>query len=256
MANGLPGADSSQPVNTMVGGDNLIQLATDVFGQTPAFWGRYFTSPTTSGSVEYSHTKENNVLAQNNIRLLPIARQTTHVAGSTTQGSSDATDNVEDFIQSFGAGFLASRGSQFLMFLDVEGSSATEPSLSVAYYHGWAKTLVNYSKQLTNDQVTVLPCVYGRQGDSTTWTALATATQQGVQCNGAWVARYFFSGCAMPEWDSGIVTPAVSLPCPILLWQYQENCAQGTIDTDQTNPNVDIQTLFLSRLVIPPMTSS
>ena len=32
----------------------------------------------------------------------------------------------------------------------------------------------------------------------------------------------------------------------------QENCAQGTIDVNQTNPNVDIQSLFLSKLVIPP----
>jgi len=253
MAKGFPGADSSDPVSASAGGKGMIELATGVFGQAPLFWGRYFTSPTTGGTVEYNHINENNTLAKNNIKLLPIARQTTHVAGSSAQGSSDATDNVDDLIQTFGINFLASQGSQFLMFLDVEGSSDTDPSLSVAYYQGWAETLVAHSKQLTNQRVTILPCVYGRQGDNTTWNALRTAAQQGLQCSGVWVARYYFSGCSMPDWDDQIIMPTVSLPCPVLLWQYQENCAQGMIDTNQTNPNVDINTLFLSKLVVPPM---
>jgi hypothetical protein len=59
MATGLPGADSSQPVNTEVNGQNLVQLATGVFGQTPVFWGRYFTSASTTGTVEYNHSQEN-----------------------------------------------------------------------------------------------------------------------------------------------------------------------------------------------------
>ena len=253
MAKGFPGADSSNPVSASAGGQSIIELATSAFGQAPLFWGRYFTSPTTGGTVEYNHLDENNILAKNNIKLLPIARQTTHVAGSSAQGSSDATNNVDDLIQTFGINFLASQGNQFLMFLDVEGSSDTNPSLSVAYYQGWAQTLVAHSKQLTNQRVTILPCVYGRQGDNTTWNALTTAAHQGLQCSGAWIARYYFDGCEMPDWDNQIVMPTVSLPCSVLLWQYQENCAQGMIDTNQTNPNVDIKTLFLSKLVVPPM---
>lgn len=59
MAKGKAGADSSVLVTTQLQGTTLIQLATDLFGQTPSFWGRYFTSASTSGAVEYRHLKEN-----------------------------------------------------------------------------------------------------------------------------------------------------------------------------------------------------
>src|SRR5215213_7526985 len=141
MSKGNPGADSSTPVT-----DALISTATQQFGQAPQFWGRYFTSPTTGGEVEYRHGSESPVLAQHNIRLLPVARQTTHVGGSQQQGVSDAQLNVQ--------------GVQFLLFLDVEGSPSTgSPSLSLDYYLGWAQTLVSYSQSQTNNTVTVLPCV-------------------------------------------------------------------------------------------------
>jgi len=59
----------------------------------PAFWGKYFTSIETTGNVEYRHTQENPVLAQANICLLPIARQTPRVSGSSADGSADAASN-------------------------------------------------------------------------------------------------------------------------------------------------------------------
>jgi hypothetical protein len=68
---------------------------------------------------------------------LPIARQTSNVNGTQAQGSTDAEANSEDLIATFGQEYLASQGGQFLMFLDVEGS----PSLSSAYFSGWADTL-------------------------------------------------------------------------------------------------------------------
>jgi hypothetical protein len=98
----------------------------------------------------------------------------------------------------------------------------------------------------------VLPCVYARQGDEATWQSVAQAAAQGVGCHGAWVARYYNPGCAMTDWDDAVVTPAVSLPCPILLWQYAENCCDGAIDCSQTNPGLDIQSALLDRLVLPP----
>src|SRR5215467_4868663 len=90
------------------------------------------------------------------------------------------------------------------------------------------------------------------QGDNTTWNALVSAWGQGIQCAGAWVARYYYSGCAMHDWNNSIVMPSVSLPFDVLLWQYQENCAEQTIDCNQTNPNVDIQTLLMNKLILPP----
>lgn len=248
MAKGNPGADSSSPVT-----DALVNTAAEQFGQTPQFWGRYFTSPTASGSVEYHHASESPVLARHNIRVLPVARQTTHVGGSQQQGASDAQLNVDDLLDSFGAQYLASRGGEFFLFLDVEGTPQNgSPSLSLDYYLGWAQTLVSYSQSQTNNTVTILPCVYARQGDNETWNNLVSANEQGVTCNGAWVARYYYSGCDMHDWDDAVVLPSVKLPCDVLLWQYAENCCDGAIDCNQTNPNLDTDTLLLNRLILPP----
>lgn len=251
MAKGNPGADSSSPVT-----DQIISSATELFGQAPSFWGRYFTSPTTGGSVEYRHGTESPILAAHNIRLLPVARQTTHVGGSQSQGASDAQLNVQDFLDTFGQQYLASQGGQFLLFLDVEGTPSNgSPSLALDYYLGWAQTLVSYSQSQTNNTVTILPCVYARQGDNETWNNVAAASAQGTTCNGAWSARYYYSGCSMTDWDDSIVLPTVKLPCDVLLWQYAENCCNGAIDCNQTNPNVDTETLLLNRLILPPSTS-
>src|SRR5215472_8240179 len=79
MAKGKPGADSSVMVTNQVEGSGLIALAKALYGEVPIFWGRYFTSTSTGGTVEYRHLKENKALRDNNIRVLPIARQTKNV---------------------------------------------------------------------------------------------------------------------------------------------------------------------------------
>ncbi len=245
MARGLPGADSSAPVTTQ-----MIDTAKQNFGAMPAFWARYFTSTSTTGSVEYRHSQENPVLQQFNIPLLPIARQTTHVGGTTAQGTSDAQANIGDLFATFGASYLASHGGQFLMFLDVEGNpSVGSPSLSLDYFLGWGKTLVEYSQSQSNGTVTILPCVYARQGDDQTWNVLIQASAQGVTCHGGWSARYYTGQCAPCDWNDSIVLPRETLPFPILIWQYAENCCSGTIDCNQTNPEVDIQSLLISKLI-------
>jgi len=69
MAKGKPGVDSSVIVTTQVGGTGLIDLAKALYGDTPVFWGRYFTSTSTGGTVEYRHLKENQALRDNNTAL-------------------------------------------------------------------------------------------------------------------------------------------------------------------------------------------
>jgi hypothetical protein len=254
MAKGMPGADSSTLVTSQIGGQNLIGLATDLFGQTPVVWGRYFTSASTSGVVEYRHLKENRALRTNNIRVLPIARQTKNVNGTVADGSADATANAEDLILTFGADYLASQGGQVLMFLDVEGS----PSLSLAYYQGWAGTLVVHSQNFSDGKVTILPCVYGTQSDDTTWQAVVDAVASGVEFHGAWIARWRVEGCHdLLDFDDGLVRPS-ALPddFKILLWQYSNDCHGGAgFDCDQTNPSIDLQQDLLSKCVLPPDTS-
>jgi hypothetical protein len=253
MAKGKAGADSSVLVTSQIQGKNLIQLATDVFGQTPSFWGRYFTSASTSGNVEYRHLKENSILRQNGIRVLPVARQTRNVNGTQAQGSADAAANAEDLITTFGQDYLASQGGQFLVFLDVEGS----PSLASPYFLGWAQTLSSHSAAITGGAVQLLPCVYATRSDDVTWQAVADCADQGVLCSGAWIARWVHRGCAgLDDWDDARVSPRVDIPCQVLLWQYSDDCGGGSgFDCDQANPNIADQD-FLSKLVLPPDTAA
>jgi len=245
MAQGEPGADSSSHVTS-----SLIEEVTTFFGTTPVFWGRYFTSVTTSGSVEYRHATESQPLHAAGIRLLPVARQTAHVSGTGEQGIADGNANAEDFITTFGAELLASQGGKFYMFLDVEGS----PSLSAAYYAGWAQGLAEAAESLSGGTVQMVPCVYGTRSDTATWSAVAEAMAAGTPCAGAWIARYFTGQCAMGEWDDAVLTPAAPnpMPCPILAWQYAGNCLNGAIDCSQTNPNIDLFADLLMFLVLPP----
>jgi len=251
MAKGPPGADSSVGVNNQINGKTLVQLATDFYGTEPVFWRRYFTSTSDVGNVEYRHRKENRILTESGIPVLPIARQTKHVDGTRALGSSDAEQNSEDLITTFGEDYLASLGGVFYMFLDVEGS----PSLSQAYYSGWAHTLVSHSLDFSEGEVRILPCIYATQADDDTWQAMAAAADTpGVSCSAAWVARWRSHGCApLPDWSDDIVQPDVDLPCPVLVWQYADDCnGGGGFDCDQTNPSIDLKKDLLDRLILPP----
>jgi hypothetical protein len=249
MAKGKPGADSSVLVTTQIGGKSLVELANELYGEPPVFWGRYFTSNSGSGNVEYRHLKENQLLRENNIRVLPIARQTRRVNGTQADGSADGEANVDDLLATFGIDYLASVGSEFYMFLDVEGS----PSLSKAYYTGWAQTIVNHSATETNEQVQVTPCVYASKSDTPTWSAVSAAVSIGVLCRGAWVARWPSSGCQpLPDWDQNKILPSVAIPFEILAWQYADDCyGGGGFDCSETNPEIDLETELLSHLVLP-----
>jgi hypothetical protein len=245
MAQGLPGADSSVLVTT-----SMIQGASALLGATPVFWGRYFTSVSTTGDVEYRHAEENQLLNAAGVPLLPIARQTGNVDGRVEQGIADGVANARDFIRTFGTQVLTEQGGRFYMFLDVEGS----PSLSQDYFVGWAQGLAEEAESLGGGSVQILPCVYGTHTDTDTWSAVAAAIAAGTPCFGAWIARYFSGQCVMGEWQPAIVTPLapVPFPCPILAWQYAGDCLDGQIDCSQTNPDIDIQSQLLAFLVLPP----
>jgi hypothetical protein len=224
MAIGSPGADSSNLVTRLIDGEPMLDVAAKMFGEMPVLWGRYLTSVATTGLVEYRAQRENQALRDRNIRVLPIARQTKHVDKTQAIGSADAQLNAEDLIKTFGADYLKSQGGKFIMFLDVEGT----PSLSVDYYMGWARTLVDYSQSFTKGAVTIVPGVYATQSDETTWRAVAEAGDRGVKSQGAWVARWRKRGCSkLLEWESEIVQPKVKLPCEVLLWQYADECHGG-----------------------------
>lgn len=58
MPKGNPGADSSTLVTHRIGGRSLIELAEDLFGETPVLWGRYFKRFGNTDSVQYQHARE------------------------------------------------------------------------------------------------------------------------------------------------------------------------------------------------------
>src|SRR5215467_2964720 len=84
-AKGKPGADSSSLVTTQFGGKNLVELAKDLFGEYPAFWGRYFGGAAGSTGAEYLHRREDGVLNAAGVKVLPIAQQTNRVNGTQSQ---------------------------------------------------------------------------------------------------------------------------------------------------------------------------
>ncbi len=242
MARGIAGTDSSRPVTT-----DLVQSATEFFGGTPAYWGRYFKSPT-GGPAEYRHKLEDPVLSAAGIKVLPVSQQTKNVGDNEQSGIDHAKLNVTDFLLTFPREHLVSQGGQFLMFLDVEG----DPPLSVDFYTGWAQTLTDFSNSESDGQVTLLPCIYAPQLNTTTWRALAKAAANGVECHGAWVARYPH-GCKLQDFDPAFAIPSVDIPCDVLIWQYAENCVNGDLDLNQTNPSIDdIENSLLNKLVLPP----
>jgi len=130
----IVGADTAFPVTPA-----LIKSATDTMGQAPLFWGRYFTSPQTTGSVEYRHALEDAVLAAAGIRVLPIARQTNDVGGTEASGQADGAANALDLIKTFREQYLADQCGAVMVFLDVEGSGRSR--MSADYYTGWAAGL-------------------------------------------------------------------------------------------------------------------
>ena len=255
MPTGRPTADSGSLVTSTVNGQGLIAYATALYGTAPVLWGRYFKSATNSGWAEYRHATENQPLHDAGIRVLPVAQQTDRVGGSQDDGAADATANAEDLILTFGKDYLVSQGGQFLMVLDVEQTL----SMTEGYYRGWASTLIAHGQEYTQGAITLMPAVYASHGDTATWQALADVLAgDSSLCRGVWVARYYSGRPACyppPEFDTGFVTPAVALPasCPVLLWQYSENCPTASgIDCGQTNPAIDADQLLLPFCVLPP----
>lgn len=242
----VTGVDTLDPVTT-----KLLSDAQQMLGGRPQFWGRYFKNPK---DHVYDPLTESPLLRTNGIALLPIARQTKHVAGSAELGASDARDNAAALVHALGVDHLAGQGTQFLMFLDVEGTKKN-PSLSPAYYTGWSRALIDESRSLSGDRFTIVPAVYARTKDDDTWTAIATAVAAGAEaCRGAWVARGHSCSSANPAtFETVFLTPSVPLAFPILLWQFKLDCPPATqiFDLDMANPDDSAGKFLMERLAIP-----
>jgi hypothetical protein len=263
MANGAPGADSSDLVTSVWHGQSLLNLANQNLGQDPVLWGRYFKGPGNPSHFQYQAPLENAALRERNIKLLPIARQTNHVSGDRALGTSDAQTQVDGLIAAFGIQYLANMGADYFFFLDTEPGTP----LSAEYYAGWSETVVNRSSNRSGGGFTIHPCIYLNHGDDPTCRALNQAVNNdGAPCSGAWVAHYVrhpaMSCVAMPDWDDAFATPLTSITVPILLLQFTGDCYgtdpnnpdDGPLDCNQVNPNIDLKADLLDHLILPPPT--
>jgi hypothetical protein len=252
MPTGLLAADTLVPVSHVANGKNVVELTRAKLGMTPVFWGRYFKRP--GFAEDFQPALENAIFRANGMRLLPIARQTARVAGTALDGAEDAVLNVAAFTEALGVSYLAGIGGEMLMFLDVEGTSAKHPNLSIEYWIGWATALVGHSRAVSGGRFTIVPAVYCRQNQNDTWNAIITADRLGIRCFGAWTFRMRTGACTkpVPEWEASFNTPTVALPCPLMAWQFAIDCLfTGGVDFDMVNPDPQIATALLNRLVIP-----
>jgi hypothetical protein len=221
-----------------------IDVATQQTGHSIEFWGRYFKNPGNTSPEQYQPNQEAALLNQKNIRVLPIGRQTGHVAGSASLGRTDGKTNAKAIIDAFGAQVLAALPQGLAVFLDVEGPP--HPSLSVEYYTGWADGLAQTAQAAG---VKLLPAVYGAQGDSTTWTNLAKAVSNGAACEGTWIARPGTLGChpLKPFDESFVRPPGLPQSIKVLAWQAVLEC--HNLDFSILNPAFDAATL--GKFVLP-----
>jgi hypothetical protein len=244
---GVLGADTLVPVT-----NELVGMVRDKYGSVPRFWGRYFKKP--GFAQDYQPQIESPVFRANEIRLLPIARQTDRVAGTASDGANDAQLNVDAFTTSLTVDYLGKIGGEMILFLDVEGTSAKNPNLSLDYWIGWSSALVLHSRRVSGGRFTIVPAIYCRQNQNPTWQTIAAANTLGFPCAGAWVFRARNGACtkAIPEWDAPFNTPAVPLPCPVMIWQFAIDCIfDGGVDFDMLNPDPAVATALLNRLVLP-----
>jgi len=248
----LLGADTLVPVT-----DAIVAMVKQRFGAAPLFWGRYFKRP--GFAQDYQPQLENRVFNSNTMRLLPIARQTNRVAGTASDGADDAILNVDAFTTALGIEHLAKIGGELLMFLDVEGTSDSNPNLALDYWIGWSSALLAHSRRVSSGRFTIVPAVYCRQNQTPTWEAIARAQSLGFVCAGAWVFRMRRDACTkpIPEWDAPFNTPAIPLACPIMMWQFAIDCLfEGGVDFDMLQPDPAVAAALLNRLALPPPAGS
>src|SRR4029077_18620361 len=86
----IVGADENAIVT-----QSRINVATHQTDHTIEFWGRYFKESGNTSPEQYQPTKEAALLNQKNIRVLPIGRQTGHVAGSESLGRTETEGRAQ-----------------------------------------------------------------------------------------------------------------------------------------------------------------
>jgi hypothetical protein len=242
----MPDDKAPDPAASNFGVDSLnaadhkmLEAVTKHFGAPPFFWARYFNSAANLAKEgNYNPAKESAFLAENKIKLLPIARQTRQVAGDEKAGEVDGKANLEALKKAFGT------LKDVYLFLDVEDDPGTQsPALSAAYFKGWHKVVKAGG---------LLPCLYVRQGSADTFKALAELKKK-PEPEALWLARWIAKdGKPKPlpaKWgypkleEEGYKAASEAIP----VWQYMNG---PLFDCDMINPNAKDE--LAKHLITPP----
>jgi hypothetical protein len=248
--------------------DECYKTATNLLGQQPTFWGRYFKGPGNRMPIQYQADKETPFFANHSIRVLPIARQTGNVCKADRGlGYADGMRNAAAILSAFGAVHL-SQMTEVLVFLDVEPNTP----LNQTYYEGWSvglveagtKCMVDFADEVKGGIVppgTIVgfaPSVYGHHSDSATWSALKTAVDGGAQCEAAWVV-YMDANPSFPigPWKAKYTSNHMPRSVRVVLCQRILDFVDAKnrqYDFDLANPSH--KDWMLDRLVLPTLAST
>lgn len=231
--------------------DQIIANAAAELGQMPLAYGRYVTSLETTGTAQYCHAREGEVIRRNQGRVVLIGRQTNHVSGPRSLGKADGIKNVSVVLREFGRDYLSeSCPSGVSIYLDVEGPDPKRGNLSVLsreYWQGWCDGLHEAS-----EGVVILPKCYGIPGDAKTWGALL-----GQECHGVWLSAPYLAAWAEAQeparpiqWRDSMMAAYHGEP-QIDLWQDRFGDGRHPWDCSLVNPRYADATEFLRTLPLP-----
>jgi hypothetical protein len=234
MPDGLYGVDSISKVDSA-----LLAKVTGVFGGPPLFWGRIFSATDAPGENNSYHPSENKILANNNIRLVPIARTGTNVGGSAADGGTDAKGQVANLLKTMP--FLKPQKDPYFLFLEVT------TALAVPYYQGWAKGVISAG------QGRIRPAAYIRSSARATIDVIRGLTDRP---EALWVVRWQKGDgkarkTADGKWDP--LKGSNNTKCPIVLWQYQNDEDKG-FNCNWVDPSIDAESFQLLTRVHPAAT--
>ena len=245
---GLLGADSSTPVTAAA-----LASAKARLGSMPRFWGRYFKGPGNQDPSQYQRSLEAGLLRRNDIRVVPVARQTPLVGGSIAEGRRDGLRNGAAVLAGFGARHLSRMKKGVLVFLDVE----PEHSLSREYFAGWSEGLIaaggiamSTDALLAVPEVRFLPGVYMKPSkDPKSLDELVKAVDDGAACHGVWISRQHVVGCdRIRDWNATFVIPRGLPPSiPVWLTQCDDRLRGSRLRHGEPRP----RGRMLERLVLP-----
>jgi hypothetical protein len=212
--------------------------ARDEFGESPAFWIRYFSpSPAADIFSDNAVAECEGAWASGGHYVGPVsAPYQSNLSGSTAQGQADAQSYAASMLSAYYAvrPLVLPSNNQLYCWLDQEYST----SLSLDYLDGWAGYIANYNFAGLHTYP-LYPCLYCDPG-SPYPNCSTMAAAQGLNVPAAvWSSEPEPCGSlkSEPDWDAERCATV-----PTKLWQFGEQGACGyaaNVDLDVGSMNTE-----------------